>query len=107
VDETVKFDEVVDDDIFDFFPVDKGPVFVDVVEVLHEDEDFDLEFVLVLDEGVLNDDFSLGGCEFNFLLLIFLVCVIDRTDRGIVNQIRFVNKWRGFHNSVDLNGSGN
>ena len=35
MDETVKFDEVVDDDVFDFFPVDKSPVFVGVVEVLH------------------------------------------------------------------------
>ena len=107
MDETVEFDEIIDDDVFNFFPVDEGPVFVDVVEVLHKDEDFDFEFILVLDEGVFDDEIAFGRCEFNFLLLILLVSVINRADWGIVDKVWLVYERRGLHGPVNLNRSSN
>ena len=41
MDETVEFYEVIDDDFFDFLPVDECAVLVDEVKVLHEHQHFD------------------------------------------------------------------
>jgi hypothetical protein len=77
MDETVKFDKVVDDDFFDFLPVDKCAVLVDEIEVLHEHKHFDFQLVFVLDEGVLDHHFPLNWRVVNFLLLVFLVCIVQ------------------------------
>ena len=100
--ETIQLDKIVDNYGFDFFPVNLCPVLINEVQVLHEDEHFYFEFIFVLNKGVLDDNVPLDRCEVNFFLLVFLVCVIDRAHRRIVNQVWLVYEWRSFHRSVDI-----
>lgn len=73
----IKLDKIIDDDIFDLFPVDKSPVLPNEVQVLHKYEHFNLEFILILHKGVLDDNVSLGWSEVDLFLLVLLVGVVE------------------------------
>lgn len=102
MDKAVQLDKVLNDNLLNLFPVYKSSVLTYEVQILHQDQNLDLKFVLILHERVLDDNFPLDWVKTDFFLSIFLICVLNRANGSVICKERLVNEGRVFHLTVYL-----
>ncbi len=100
--ERIQVDEVVDDDLFDLFPVDLSSFFVQFNQILHQEESIHFQLVFISDEGVLHHDQPLPGLIFYFYLFsLILSHVVDRTLGQVVQHVGPVDEGRCLRRTLD------